>query len=142
MRAVNSTCGARSTGPTPSAAAFVRRCRAAAVLGATSLALAACGQGDSGATNHLGFEDGAGPPPETPLTTLQAVLLYSLVPLAILLTVAALVWLPGMIRSSRYRPARGWNAAPLWFGGPADPAAAVESAQPGDLVRGGASGNW
>ena len=49
---------------------------------------------------------------------------------------------PGMIHSSRYRPTRGWSAAPLWFGGPADPAAAVESAQTGDLVRGGASGSW
>jgi hypothetical protein len=70
------------------------------------------------------------------------VLLYGIGPLVILLLVAAAAWLPGMIRSSRYRPARGWTAAPLWFGGPADPAAAVETAQPGDLVRGGASGNW
>ena len=76
------------------------------------------------------------------LSTLETVLLFGLGPLAILLLIATLVWLPGMVRSSRYRPARGWNAPPLWFGGPADPAAAVESAQTGDLVRGGASGSW
>ena len=115
--------------------------RGALVL-ATTGALTACGGGDPAATNHLGFEDGVAPAAENGLTTMQAVLLYGVAPLAILLLVAALVWLPGMIRSSRYRPARGWNAAPLWFGGPADPAAAVESARTGDLVRGGASGNW
>jgi hypothetical protein len=111
------------------------------VLAATAVALTACGGDDPAATNHLGFENGVAPESEG-LTTLQAVLLYGLGPLVILLLVAAAAWLPGMIRSSRYRPARGWNAAPMWFGGPADPAAAVETAQPGDLVRGGASGNW
>ncbi len=143
MRAVKSTLGARAAGHVTSCAGpgLGRRLRTAAVLGGTTLALAACGAGDSAATNHLGFENGVAPE-EQGLTTLQAVLLYGVAPLAILLLVAAVVWLPGMVRSSRYRPTRGWNAAPLWFGGPADPAAAVESAQTGDLVRGGASGSW
>jgi hypothetical protein len=118
-----------------------RRGRGALVLAATAVALTACGGGDRARTNHLGFEDGVAPTGEG-LTTIQTVLLYGVAPLVILLLVAGLVWLPGMIRSSRYRPTRGWNAAPLWFGGPADPAAAVESAQTGDLVRGGASGSW
>jgi hypothetical protein len=117
------------------------RVRGSLVLAATAVALTACGADDPAATNHLGFENGVAPEGDG-LTTLQAVLLYGVAPLLILLLVAAAVWLPGMIRSSRYRPARGWNAAPLWFGGPADPAAAVESAQTGDLVRGGASGSW
>ena len=117
------------------------RGRAALVLAATAVALTACGGGDPAATNHLGFEDGVAPA-EGGLTTLQTVLLFGVAPLAILLLIAALAWLPAMLRSSRYRPTRGWNAAPLWFGGPADPAAAVESAQTGDLVRGGASGSW
>ena len=111
------------------------------MLAATAVALTACGGDDPAATNHLGFEEGVAPASEG-LSTLQAVLLYGLGPLAILLLVAALAWLPGVIRSNRYRPARGWNAAPLWFGGPADPAAAVEAAQTGDVVRGGASGSW
>ncbi len=117
------------------------RVRGSLVLAATAVALTACGGDDPAATNHLGFENGVAPEGDG-LTTLQAVLLYGVAPLLILLLVAAAVWLPGMIRSSRYRPSRGWNAAPLWFGGPADPAAAVESAQTGDLVRGGASGSW
>lgn len=71
-----------------------------------------------------------------------AVALYVLVPLAIALVIAALVWLPGMVRHSRYRPGSGWSAAPVWFAGPPDPAAAVETAQTGDLPRGGASGSW
>ena len=135
MRAVNDTTAVprRVTGD--------RRWRGALVLAATAVALTACGGDDPAATNHLGFENGVAPEGES-LTTLQAVLLYGVAPLAILLLIAALVWLPGMVRSSRYRPTRGWNAAPLWFGGPADPAAAVESAQTGDLVRGGASGSW
>lgn len=111
------------------------------MLATTAVALTACGGDDPAATNHLGFEEGVAPAADG-LSTLQAVLLYSLVPLALLLLVAALAWLPGVVRSNRYRPARGWNAAPLWFGGPADPAAAVETAQTGDVVRGGASGSW
>ena len=127
--------------PTPPGVTLAGRVRGGLVLAATAVALTACGGDDPAATNHLGFENGVAPEGEG-LTTLQAVLVYGVAPLAILLLVAAVVWLPGMIRSSRYRPNRGWNAAPLWFGGPADPAAAVESAQTGDLVRGGASGSW
>ena len=126
---------------TPAGGALAGRVRASLVLAATAVALTACGGDDPAATNHLGFENGVAPE-SGGLTTLQAVLLYGVGPLVLLLLVAAAAWLPGMIRSSRYRPARGWNAAPLWFGGPADPAAAVETAQPGDLVRGGASGGW
>ena len=135
MRAVDDSTQT-PTGGTPAG-----RVRGGLVLAATAVALTACGGSDPAATNHLGFENGVAPEGEG-LTTLQAVLVYGVAPLAILLLVAAVVWLPGMIRSSRYRPNRGWNAAPLWFGGPADPAAAVESAQTGDLVRGGASGSW
>ena len=110
-------------------------------MACTALALSACGGDDPARTDHLGFEGGAAPVGEG-LSTLNAILLYSVVPLALLLIIAALVWLPGMVRGNRYRPTRGWGAAPRWFGGPADPAAAVESAQTGDLVRGGASGSW
>jgi len=115
------------------------------VLAATGLALAACSGDrvtvDEPPTNALGFPGGAGPAAD-PLSTIEAVGLFLLAPLAIVLLIAALVWLPGMVRGNRYRPAQGWSASPLWFGGPPDPAAAVESAQVGDLVRGGASGSW
>ena len=135
MRAVN-----ESTAPLRDSVR-IQRLRAGLLLAATSLALAACGGDDTAATNHLGFEEGVAPATDN-LSTLAAVVLYGVVPLVILLLVAALAWLPGVVRSSRYRPARGWSSAPVWFGGPADPAAAVESAQPGDQVRGGASGSW
>ena len=55
---------------------------------------------------------------------------------------AALVWLPGMAKADRYRPQRGWSAAPVWFAGPPDPVAAVETADAGADTRGGASGDW
>ena len=135
MRAVNDSTGAPGQGQ------LGHRLRGTAVLLATALALTACGGDDTAATNHLGFEDGVAPGEEG-LSTLEAVALYALAPLVVLLLIAAVVWLPGAVRGGRYRPGKGWGAAPLWFGGPADPAAAVESAQTGDLVRGGASGSW
>ncbi len=115
-----------------------RRLRACLVAAASAAALTACGRGDR--TNPLGYEDGVAPT-ET-FTLFEGLLVYLVAPAALLLLIAGLVWLPGMVRSSRYRPGRGWRAAPLWFGGPPDPAAAVENASTGDLVRGGASGDW
>ena len=135
MRGVEDSTPTRRRGP------LAGRVRASLVLAATAAALTACGGDDPAATNHLGFPNGVAPESEG-ITTLQAVLLYGVAPVVLLLLIAALVWLPGMVRGSRYRPTRGWNAAPLWFGGPADPAAAVESAHTGDVVRGGASGSW
>ena len=121
------------------------RSRAATLLLMTAV-LSGCGiQGgggpEEGRNNILGYDNGAAPDGEG-LGGLEAVLLFAVVPLVLMLIVAALVWLPGMVKGNRYRPARGWTAAPLWFGGPPDPAAAVESAQAGDLTRGGASGSW
>ncbi len=84
-----------------------------------------------GADEHAGLSVG------------RSLLLYALLPLVILLVVAVIAWLPGVRRTSaRYRPTRGWSAAPVWFAGPADPVAAVETAQPGPAERGGASGDW
>ena len=117
-----------------------RRLRACLTGVATAALLTACGGGDSARTNSLGYEDGMAPAPS--LTLFEGLMLYVIAPGAILLLIVAVVWLPGMVRSSRYRPGRGWTAPPLWFGGPPDPAAAVESAVVGDVVRGGASGDW
>ena len=110
--------------------------------------LASCGQGDgdradvplNDRTNALGYQDGVAP--VEGISLVEGLGLYVLAPLAILTLIFALVWLPGVVRSSRYRPGRGWSGAPLWFGGPPDPVAAVESAETGDVVRGGASGDW
>jgi hypothetical protein len=77
------------------------------------------------------------------VTTAQAFLLYVAVPLLIMLVVAALVWLPGVVRGQRYRPQRGtWGAAPVWFAGPPQPEEAVASAQADGSTRGGARGSW
>jgi len=70
------------------------------------------------------------------------IVLFVLVPAAILFGIAALVWLPGLVKADRYRPTRGWSAAPMWFAGPPDPVAAVETAEAGAPGRGGASGSW
>jgi hypothetical protein len=76
------------------------------------------------------------------MSTGAALLLFVVLPIAILLLLSAVVWLPGAVRSGRYRPQRGWTAAPVWFAGPADPVAAVEAAHVGATARGGASGDW
>jgi hypothetical protein len=76
------------------------------------------------------------------LSPLETIALFVLIPGAIIVFISALVVLPGTFRGSRYRPTRGWNAPPVWFAGPADPASAVASAQPAEVTKGGASGSW
>ncbi len=129
--------------PVPSTSA---RLRSVVLLAVTSAVLAGCGGGRGGPgeeprADHLGYVNGTAPE-SGGLDGLAALALFGLAPLTLLLVVAALVWLPGMVRGTRYRPAKGWSASPLWFGGPPDPAAAVEGAQAGGLTRGGASGSW
>ncbi len=91
------------------------------------------------ADNPLGPSEGHDP--GQGLGTVEALLTYAVLPLAIGLVIFALVMLPGA-KANRYRPNKPWNAASVWFAGPADPVAAVQSAELGDVVRGGASGNW
>jgi hypothetical protein len=116
------------------------RLRAVLTAALTAALVAGCGGDDPARTNSLGYPDGVAP--VEPVSFLEGLLIYVVVPAVILLLVAGLAWLPGVVRSSRYRPGRGWTAPPLWFSGPPDPAAAVQQAQTGDLVRGGASGDW
>jgi hypothetical protein len=117
-----------------------QRLRACLTTAVTAAVLTACGGASSERTDTLGYPDGTAPTEGISLT--QGLLLYLVAPALLLLVVAALVWLPGMARGNRYRPGRAWSAAPLWFGGPPEPAAAVEQAEVGDVVRGGASGDW
>ena len=114
------------------------RLRVSLTAAASAAVLTGCASDDR--VNALGYPDGIAPADDIAL--FEGLAIYFVIPLLILVAVAALAWLPVMVRSRRYRPGRGWTAAPLWFGGPPDPAAAVESAQTGDLVRGGASGDW
>lgn len=114
---------------------MTRTARASAAVGAALLTvLLTAGPALAG---HGENEDGA-----AEVGIKSALVLFLVLPAAILLGMAALVWLPGVMRNDRYRPNRGWSAPPLWFAGPADPDAAVANAQPGDVVRGGARGSW
>jgi hypothetical protein len=76
------------------------------------------------------------------LGTVGTILLYVVVPLAVAFGIFLLVWLPGAVKANRYRPNKGWHATPVWFAGPPDPVDAVQKAETGDVVRGGASGTW
>jgi len=115
-----------------------RRARAAC-LGSALLSVVLMA-GPALAVDDLGPREGANPGAGLSIGT--TVVLFVLVPLAILISIAALVWLPGVVKAERYRPQRGWSAVPVWFAGPPDPVAAVEMAQVGQSGRGGASGSW
>ena len=109
------------------------------VLSAMSVVVLAAGPALAD-RNPLGPREGADP--GSGLSPAATIALYVIVPLAIMTTIAAFVLLPGLVRGTRYRPTMGWDAPPVWFAGPLDPEAAVSSAQPGDITRGGSGGSW
>jgi hypothetical protein len=92
------------------------------------------------ADNKIGPAEGADPGKS--LGAGGTLLLFVVTPVAIATLIGLLVYLPGAMGANRYRPAKGWGAAPVWFAGPPEPVAAVQSAEVGDVVRGGASGGW
>lgn len=96
--------------------------------------------GPAFADNPIG--DAEGEDPGSSLGLVKTLLLYVGIPVASALVIFLVVWLPGAVSANRYRPAKGWHAAPVWFAGPADPVAAVQGAELGDVVRGGARGDW
>ena len=118
-----------------------RRARAACVSSALlTVVLTAAPAMAASPNSELGPREGADL--GSGLSLGGAVLLFVVAPLLIMLAIAALVWLPGMAKADRYRPQGGWSAAPVWFAGPPDPVAAVETADASTDVRGGASGSW
>jgi hypothetical protein len=121
-------------------AAAGRRAGRAAVLGSGLLGVVLTAGPALATDNPLAPQEGADT--SSGVSTGAALLLFVVLPIAILLLLSAVVWLPGAVRSGRYRPQRGWTAAPVWFAGPADPVAAVEAAHVGTTARGGASGDW
>ena len=90
--------------------------------------------------NPVGPADGDDP--GKGLSPGATILLFVVLPIATATVIGLAAYLPGAMRAHRYRPAKGWTAPPVWFAGPAEPVAAVQSAETGDVVRGGASGNW
>ena len=117
-----------------------RRSRSACLTGAVLTVLLTAGPALAEGYDPMGKTEGA--EPGEGLTALETIALYVLVPGAIVAVIALLAWLPGVARGARYRPAQGWDAAPVWFAGPPNPTEAVASAQTGDVTRGGASGSW
>lgn len=79
---------------------------------------------------------------EPGLGTVVTLALYLGLPLLVAALVFLVTWLPGAVSANRYRPGKAWPAEPVWFAGPPDPVAAVQSAEVGDVVRGGARGTW
>ena len=114
--------------------------RRVATAGLAALVLTVLFAWPAYADDPLGPREGA--EPGDPLNPLTAMLLYVVLPLAVVGIITMIVWLPGAVRANRYRPNRPWTATPVWFAGPADPVVAVRTAQTGDMVRGGASGDW
>ena len=115
----------------------MRRVAAVIMMAAWTLLLLA---GPVRAENPLGPREGA--EPGEPLDLVVAGLLYVVLPVTVFAIVAAMVWLPGAMKANRYRPNRPWLARPVWFAGPADPIGAAQSAQLGDIERGGSGGRW
>jgi hypothetical protein len=66
-----------------------------------------------------------GDDPGRQLTALENLLLYVAAPLGLFLLISLLVLAPSIAKGPRYRPGLSWWAEPVWFGGPAGPAAEV-----------------
>ena len=90
----------------------------------------------------LAVDDGE--QPGEALSFAENLVLFVLVPLAVFVLVAALVYLPGMTREGRYRPARGWEHEPVWFRGPSDAVEITDEdrSRAAAAARGGAGGDW
>lgn len=111
----------------------------AVAVGLTGLTTALLTTASAFADDPVGRKEGADPSGLSPGAT---ILLYVVIPLTVVALIAAMVLLPSAMKANRYRPNKAWTASPVWFAGPADPVAAVQSAEVGDVVRGGASGSW
>lgn len=118
-----------------------RSCLTAAAL--TVLLTAGPALAADGKYDMDGPQEGGEPGPG--LSALETLALYVLVPALILLVIGGLAWLQGGRSGPRYRPARGWDATPVWFAGPPNPTEAVASVGADEAAlagRGGASGSW
>lgn len=99
-------------------------------------------------------DDGDDPGP--PISALEVVLIFGVIPIGVFLLIALLVSLPSIVNGPRYRPGLGWQGAPQWYGAPGaerpavdggygQPAVAAQQRDPdaaltGRIVSGGAAG--
>ncbi len=89
-------------------------------------------------------------PPETweqaePVGALDFLLVLAIIPLALVLLITLLAYVPAMVRGEKYTPGRSWRNENEWFGGPKDGLEAAdrtEVAATGETDRGGASARW
>ena len=85
------------------------------------------------------------PDPE-PVSALDYLLVLLVIPLAVVLVIVVLAYVPAMVRGDRsYTPGRSWRNENEWFGGPKDGLEAADRtevpAEP-ETDRGGASARW
>jgi hypothetical protein len=92
----------------------------------------------------LAAEPDDGDEPGAGLTALETILYYGVIPIALFALIALLVLAPSIARGPRYRPGLGWFAAPVWFGGPANPDNALARVRSvsASVEGGGASARW
>lgn len=112
----------------------MRRVARAGLTALFLLTLTACADDPVGRLE--GAEPGTSPDP------LMMIGLYVALPLFVVGLIATIVLLPSVMNANRYRPTKPWNAKPVWFAGPDNAVDAVRSADRGDVVRGGARGEW
>ena len=87
-------------------------------------------------TASTAFADAPESWPNDPgVPALRALLVYLVIPLALFVLIALLVYIPSMSRNQTYQPGQPWRHEPLWFGGPRGGAEALES---GSTSTGGA----
>ncbi|MGQ0465534.1 MAG: hypothetical protein ACT4QG_09455 [Sporichthyaceae bacterium] len=92
-----------------------------------------------------------GDDPGEQISTLEALLLFGVVPIALMLAISLFVWLPGMLKGNKGKPAINWDGEPEWYGGPDEEKPALagggQQALTGTVVSpsedaGGSSGRW
>jgi hypothetical protein len=49
------------------------------------------------------------------VNVVETILVFVGIPLALVLVMAALIWLPGGRKRARYRPGQPWQHAPVWY---------------------------
>ncbi|MGQ0629591.1 MAG: hypothetical protein ACT4P1_01000 [Sporichthyaceae bacterium] len=59
-----------------------------------------------------------GDDPGNPISTLKAIGLFGVIPIAAFALIWLTVSLPSMMRGPRYRPGQSWNAQSQWIGAP------------------------